>query len=416
MHQSYIVRIVVLLIGLTLASGCAAVSADRQPASTGVMLAPHLPLLEWQGYGPWGDGNADTCKQLKVYFGSAMAAGYCGEGRERAAPTGFEFAEMAARFAPFAYSTDSDELVFRGYGNVASPAWQRAILAWAQWTAGESISGHVCAACRTALSWFLGEIGDQPGVCKHLTVLNHGYATAETVHCTGGAANSVGSGWLETAEWERIDGWLSNHAPTQYGDSYLAGTGDQAMSEAEIEELDTIAHAVYDRLSTGASVAAGAQAVPPAVTPTPTPDAATLDTIAAVVTGTQPVTVTYASPDGQWQVEIAMYGCVATDDGSEYAYEALHLARAGAGASAQVDSQLINCGGLGAYGFQGLCWSPDSRYFYYNTAREGVPDGLGSWTPPIRQLDVDSGMIRELTGTTIAAGDEKDHICTSTQP
>ena len=96
---------------------------------------------------------------------------------------------------------------------------------------------------------------------------------------------------------------------------------------------------------------------------------------------------------------------------------ALRLARAGAGASAQVDSQLINCGGLGAYGFEGLCWSPDSRYFYYDTAREGVPDGMRlEWTPPIRQLDVASGMIRELNGTTTATGNEKDSLCTSTQP
>ena len=82
----------------------------------------------------------------------------------------------------------------------------------------------------------------------------------------------------------------------------------------------------------------------------------------------------------------------------------------------QVDSQLINCGGLGAYGFRGLCWSPDSSYFYYDMAREGVPDGSGSWAPPIRQLDVALGMIRELTGATTATGNEKDSLCASTQP
>ena len=105
-----------------------------------------------------------------------------------ATPTGPEFAEMAARFAPFTYNADSDKLVFRGYGSIASPAWQRAILAWAQWTTGETISGHVCASCRTAMSWFLDEVDGQPGICKHLTVLNYGYATAETVPCTGRAS------------------------------------------------------------------------------------------------------------------------------------------------------------------------------------------------------------------------------------
>ncbi len=115
-----------------------------------------------------------------------------------------------------------------------------------------------------------------------------------------------------------------------------------------------------------------------------------------------------------------MYGCVATGNGSEdgggYAFEALYLARSGADSAAQVDSQLINCGGLGAYGFQALCWSADSRYFYYDVAREGVPDGSGEWIPPVRQLEVDSGMIRELTDRTTATGGEKDKLCSSTQP
>ncbi len=115
-----------------------------------------------------------------------------------------------------------------------------------------------------------------------------------------------------------------------------------------------------------------------------------------------------------------MYGCVAagnSDEGSdEYAFEGLYLGRVDAGSFAQVDSQLINCGGLGAYGFQGLCWSPDSRYFYYDMAREGVPDGSGEWTAPIRQLEVNSGMIRELTDKTTATGDEKETLCSSMQP
>jgi hypothetical protein len=165
---------------------------------------------------------------------------------------------------------------------------------------------------------------------------------------------------------------------------------------------------------------ASSQAVILSVTATPTPDAATRDTIAAVMAGMQPVTQTFASPDGVWQAEITMYGCVATGNGSEddgvYAVEALYLARTGRDSPAQLDSQLINCGGLGAHGFQGLCWSPDSRYFYYDMAREGMSDGSGEWTPPIRQLDVDAGMIRELAGTTTATGNEKETLCSSTQP
>jgi hypothetical protein len=166
---------------------------------------------------------------------------------------------------------------------------------------------------------------------------------------------------------------------------------------------------------------ATSEAVVPSVTATPTPDVATRATITAIMAGTQPVTQIFTSPDGVWQAEIAMYGCVVASSGGEangeYAFEALFLTRAGAEMHAQVDSQLINCGGLGAYGFQGLCWSPDSRYFYYDMAREGVPDGSGEWIAPIRQLAVDSGMIRELTGTTTpTGGNNQESLCSSTQP
>ena len=121
---------------------------------------------------------------------------------------------------------------------------------------------------------------------------------------------------------------------------------------------------------------AASVAAVPAARSTPTPDAATRATIAAVMAGTQPLTQTFTSPDGVWQAEIAMYGCVASGIGGEangeYAFEALFLTRTGAETLAQVDSQLINCGGLGAYGFQGLCWSADSRYFYYDMGRGGT--------------------------------------------
>ena len=137
--------------------------------------------------------------------------------------------------------------------------------------------------------------------------------------------------------------------------------------------------------------------------------------------GTQPLTQTFTSPDGVWQAEIAMYGCVASGSGGEangeYAFEALFLTRTGAETLAQVDSQLINCGGLGAYGFQGLCWSADSRYFYYDMARREYLTVVVIGHAPIRQLEVHSGMIRELTGTTTpTGGNNQESLCSSTQP
>ena len=127
-------------------------------------------------------------------------------------------------------------------------------------------------------------------------------------------------------------------------------------------------------------------------TPAPqlTPDPTTQAIIAAVQAAGEPTITAYASPDGQWRVELAIFACAPTGAGDVYAYETVSLARTDA-AAAVVDSQLINCGGLGAYGFDGLFWSDDGHYFYYTTAREGVPDGCGDWQPPIWRVDVTRG-------------------------
>lgn len=121
-----------------------------------------------------------------------------------------------------------------------------------------------------------------------------------------------------------------------------------------------------------------------------------INTIAAVQAGGQPEIRSHESPDKQWRVDVAMFGCAPTEAGNTNAYESLSLVRSADGASAVVDRQLIYCGGLGAYGFDGLFWSPNSRYFYYTTAREGVPDGCGFWQPPTWRLDVATMSTQEL--------------------
>jgi hypothetical protein len=99
----------------------------------------------------------------------------------------------------------------------------------------------------------------------------------------------------------------------------------------------------------------------------PTPDPTTQAIIAAVRGSSQPASTAYASPDGAWRVVLANFACTPVGEQDIYAYETVSLV-ATDGAAAVVDSQLINCGGLGAYGFDGLFWSADSRYFYYTTA------------------------------------------------
>ncbi len=94
------------------------------------------------------------------------------------------------------------------------------------------------------------------------------------------------------------------------------------------------------------------------------------------------------SPDGVWRVEVMVYDCTAVGAGDELAYEQLMRVSVDSGVAQIVASQLRYCGGLGAFGLEGLFWSANSRYFYYTDAREGVPDGCGYWERPITRLDV----------------------------
>ncbi len=128
-----------------------------------------------------------------------------------------------------------------------------------------------------------------------------------------------------------------------------------------------------------------AASMPGEETLTATPD------VAATVTALQKprVFASYPSPDGQWQAQVIIYDCVKLGETEENAYEQLKLIRVSNKAAQIVDTQLQYCGGLGGFGFKGLFWSPNSRYFYYTSAREGGPDGICSyWEPPIVSFDV----------------------------
>jgi hypothetical protein len=95
-------------------------------------------------------------------------------------------------------------------------------------------------------------------------------------------------------------------------------------------------------------------------------------------------------------MEIHVSTCTDVGLPERYAYERLQLIIASELAENQnsdpilVDSQLRTCGGLGAYGFEALFWSANSRYFYYTTAGRGVPDGAcAPWYPPLYRFEPD---------------------------
>jgi hypothetical protein len=190
---------------------------------------------------------------LQILAGDQAIIGACGvEGEVK--PLGSrlaqEFTEMRARFVPFTYEAAEDNLLFQGEGTIAGEAAQRAILAWTHFTYGELATGQVSAAVRSAMSWTIGELPDQPGVCEHLNVLVYGYAYADQVPCQGGgqAQNSVGD-WLTAEELASFDALLYQYAPFYQENNYLAGLGQEEMGEVKATELAAWAEALYARLT-----------------------------------------------------------------------------------------------------------------------------------------------------------------------
>jgi hypothetical protein len=219
-----------------------------------------LPLPDGQGSGypedaalSWerhirGEGGAAECQRLVIAADGTTWAGSCeGVGVEApAAP--YQWDEIVSRFAPFVYRSGEWDLYFAGEGDVYHPAWQRALINWAQVTYGETVNGKISATGRTALSWWLGNAEGEADLCKHLVVLSHGYVYANVDPCAGGSSQTIAEGWLGTAEMEAFDSWLHMAAPTYREESYLDGRGEQELSEESIAELTEWAEHVYMRM------------------------------------------------------------------------------------------------------------------------------------------------------------------------
>lgn len=203
----------------TLPAGVLAGSVTAEATEGADLEAP----LVWQGYSTFGDGDAETCKSLRMSADGQVAIVPC--------------------------DSSAEVLIFPGQADLDSPAWQRAIESWVEFTYGEQTTGQRGAASRTVMSWWLGELPDQPGACRHLLVLVYGYAYANVDPCEGGQVLSTNEGWLKTEELEPFDGWLYNRAPLFLDKHYFEGRGQQEMSEAEIAAMAQWAEAVYGRLA-----------------------------------------------------------------------------------------------------------------------------------------------------------------------
>jgi hypothetical protein len=157
----------------------------------------------------------------------------------------------------------------------------------------------------------------------------------------------------------------------------------------------------------------------PTDTKVPTPD--DVATAHFIVTGSindivatvQPmILASYPSPDGKWRVDIIRYDCMDypyQDYVGSIAYEQLKIVNLSDGTEQIVEDQLQSCGGVGAFGLDGLYWSPSNRYFYYSDWREGTPDGgCGSYLSlPIYRLDTVTEEIITIGGSHISPDQTK---------
>lgn len=154
---------------------------------------------------------------------------------------------------------------------------------------------------------------------------------------------------------------------------------------------------------------------PPSPTPTttspplpPTPTDEEQAWSAAVMAATAPESLqVFTSPDQSWQAEVVRYECtLVSEAGGELAYELLLLTGPD-GEVTPVAQQLQFCGGLGAAGINGLFWSPDGKYFYFDMAREGVPDGMPCryWHTGKSRLNMETLEVEVLPGKGLVSPD-----------
>lgn len=205
------------------------------------------PVLVYEAY----EGR---CISLQVSAEGQGAAGPCdaphlarpllNETRRRA-----EWNDLVQRFAPFRYEPHEQGVLVTLDGRgaeTASPAWQRAVLAWAGVVYAEQASGRSGASWGTAFAREHPAGGDR---CETLVVERYAVAFASRARCGGGAAEDVGGGWLTDAEWAAFDRWHETYAPAEAGAAHFFGAGMTPMPPDTLAALDAWAAAVYARLA-----------------------------------------------------------------------------------------------------------------------------------------------------------------------
>lgn len=203
------------------------------------------PALVWEG-------EDSGCQSLRLAPDGRAAIGPCDSPqvrlhllKETQRPQ--EWAELQQRFAPFEADTPWGLVQFRGQGKeVATPARERAIAAWARLVHTELLFGRSGASWGVAVNW--RRPSDRPEFCEFLHVENYGMAFASRARCEGGDVENLGQAWLTDDELERLDAWYYNRQLISRTDLYFAGVGKERPSPKEIDQLRDWAAGVYERL------------------------------------------------------------------------------------------------------------------------------------------------------------------------
>ncbi|MEZ4861907.1 MAG: SH3 domain-containing protein [Caldilineaceae bacterium] len=221
------------------------VTADESTSTSAIVA------LLYRGPQEMGAEDASKCAGMSLDNSQQATLVNC-DGSTQVQDLGKRFAldwvEIQTRFAPFTYTTPTEKIAFIGTGTTTGEAWQRAILAWARVTHAELATGRASATGRTVLSWFFAPLAEDPALCTHLTVLNYGYAYAETANCEGGEVVDARGGWLTDSELVQFDQWLYNRAPLYVDNNYLDGQGEEPMNESESTAVAQWASDVWARL------------------------------------------------------------------------------------------------------------------------------------------------------------------------
>ena len=124
--------------------------------------------------------------------------------------------------------------------------------------------------------------------------------------------------------------------------------------------------------------------ITPGPSPTPAPEALLAAAAAPRLRAILP------SPDELLRAEVVAYDCAAVgDDPNPRSLEVLRIVDPATVTEYQLDSQLINCQGLGAFGLEPLAWGASGRTFYYSPEREGGPDGAcRPWVRSVVRVDL----------------------------